>query len=207
MNKINILLVDDHNLIIEGIRSSLKNHETIKVVAFANNSKETFHQLQNFKIDVILLDINLQNENGIQLCAEIKKAYKDIKIIALSNYSKKSFIDDMIQNGANGYLLKNVEKHDLIKAIERVAQGKSYFSDDIQELLFYKNQTSNLNITKREKEILILISEGITSNQIADKLCISPLTADTHRKNLLLKLEASNTAQLIKKATQLGFLD
>lgn len=207
MNKINVLIVDDHNLIIEGIKSSLKNHVIIKVIASATNSEETFFALKNFSIDVILLDINLQNESGIWLCSEIKKEYKDIKIIALSNYSKKSFIDDMLQNGANGYLLKNVEKQDLIKAIERVHQGKSYFSDDIQELLFLKNQKSNFNITNREKEVLYLISEGITSHQIADKLCISPLTADTHRKNLLLKFEATSSAQLIKKATQLGFLE
>lgn len=161
MNKINVLIVDDHNLIIEGIKSSLKNHETIRVIASANNSKETFHQLQLNEVDVVLLDINLQNESGIQLCSEIKNLYKNIKIIALSNYSKKSFIDDMLQKGANGYLLKNIEKQDLIKAIERVHQGKNYFSDDIQDLLFSKTHQQKLNITKREKEVLNLIPKEL----------------------------------------------
>jgi len=185
----------------------LINESNIKVVATANSAAETLEKLTKFKVDVILLDINLPDESGIKLCLKIKELNSDIKIIGISNYSQRSYIDDMIQNGASGYLLKNVGKDELIKSIERVFANKKYFSDDIQEMLFQKNENPTINITQREKQILNLISEGITSNQIAEKLFISPLTADTHRKNLLIKFEAINTAQLIKKATVMGFLN
>jgi len=204
--KIKILITDDHNLIIEGIKYSLQNEKNIDVIATANSAKETMQRLADNEIDIILLDINLPDESGLKLCLKIKQKYKHIQIIGLSNNSQLSFIKEMIQNGASGYLLKNVSNSELISAIEKVYSGKKYFSDDIQDLLIQKSDYTPISVTQREREILVLISEGITSNQIADKLFISPLTADTHRKNLLLKFEASNTAQLIKKASVLGYL-
>ena len=157
--------------------------------------------------DVILMDINLPDKSGIDLCKEVKQQYPAVYIIGLSTFNQQSFIEKMIGNGASGYLLKNATQEELMEGIETVIKGKQFLSFDAA-ISLRKPETHNDApvITRREKEVLELIADGMTNNEIAKKLFISTTTVDTHRKNLLAKFEAKNIASLIKVAVQLHMI-
>lgn len=155
---------------------------------------------------MILMDISLPGKTGIDLCKEVKSKYPDIQIIGLSSFNQHSFIQKMLDNGASGYVLKNATLEELAKAIETVVKGGIFLSLEA-ELIVQKNETSIITtITRREKEVLLLIADGLTNNEIALKLFISTTTVETHRKNLLTKFEVKNTASLIRMATQLQLI-
>jgi DNA-binding NarL/FixJ family response regulator len=201
-----IFIVDDHYMIIEGIRSLLHNEKELEWMGHAMNAASCMAFLQLHQPNVILLDINLPDKNGIDLCKQIKSKYPKIQIIGLSSFNQQSYINKIMDNGASGYVLKNATKDELIDAIEYVVAGKKYYSEEAA-LIIKKNEGANLPIiTRREKEVLLLISEGLTNNEIANKLFISVTTVDTHRKNLLSKFEAKNTATLIRMATQFEYI-
>jgi DNA-binding NarL/FixJ family response regulator len=146
------------------------------------------------------MDINLPDKSGIDLCKEVKTKYPAIHIVGLSSFSQQSFIQKMLDNGASGYVLKNATREELLEAIEAVMNGKRFLSDEAA-LTIKKNEDSKIPvITRREKEVLTLIAEGLTNNEIGEKLFISTTTVDTHRKNLLSKFEVKNTASLIRMA-------
>jgi DNA-binding NarL/FixJ family response regulator len=201
-----IFIVDDHYMIIEGIKSLLQNEKGIEWMGHAMNAASCMAFLQMHTPDIILLDINLPDKNGMDLCKEIKSAFPKINIIGLSSFNQQSYINKIMENGASGYVLKNATREELVDAIEYVMDGKKYLSDEAA-LIIKKNEGSKIPIlTRREKEVLLLISEGMTNNEIATKLFISSTTVDTHRKNLLAKFEAKNTATLIRMATQHAFI-
>jgi len=158
--------------------------------------------------DLILLDINLPDGNGIEFCVSIKQEFPKIGIIALSTFNQAGIINKMLENGADSYLLKNASSEELIEAIEKVSSGKKFLTPEIKKILS-NNLSSNYKtpvFTKREKEVLALIAEGLTNQEIADKLFISQLTVISHRKSLLEKTESKNTAQLIKYCFEFGLL-
>ena len=200
---IKIFIVDDHYMVIEGIHSLLQNEKNIEWMGHATNAASCLAFLQQQLPDVILMDINLPDKNGIDLCKEVKEKYPGIFIIGLSTFNQQSFIEKMIGNGASGYVLKNATQEELIEGIETVVKGKQFLSFDAA-LALRKPETHNNApiITRREKEVLELIADGMTNNEIAQKLFISITTVDTHRKNLLAKFEAKNIASLIKVAVQ-----
>lgn len=201
-----IFIVDDHYMIIEGIRSLLQNEKGLEWMGHAMNATSCLAFLQTHQPNIILLDINLPDISGIELCKEIRTKYPKIGIIGLSSYNQQSYINKIMDNGASGYVLKNATKEELLDAIETVMEGEKYLSDEAA-LIVKKNVGSKIPIiTRREKEVLSLISEGLTNNQIATKLFISITTVDSHRKNLLAKFEAKNTATLIRMATHLEFI-
>lgn len=201
-----IFIVDDHYMIIEGIRSLLQNGKGLEWIGHAMNATSCMAFLKTHQPHIILLDINLPDVSGIELCKEIKAKYPKIGIIGLSSYNQQSYINKIMDNGASGYVLKNATKEELLDAIETVMDGQKYLSEEAA-LIVKKNVGSKIPIiTRREKEVLSLISEGLTNNQIATKLFISITTVDTHRKNLLAKFEAKNTATLIRMATHLEFI-
>lgn len=201
-----IFIVDDHYMIIEGIRSLLQNEKGLEWMGHAMNATSCMAFLQNHKPNIILLDINLPDISGIDLCKEIKSKFPKIEVIGLSSYNQQSYINKIMDNGASGYVLKNATKEELLDAIETVMDGENYLSEEAA-LIVKKNEGSKIPIiTRREKEVLSLISEGLTNNQIAIKLFISITTVDTHRKNLLAKFEAKNTATLIRMATHQEFI-
>jgi DNA-binding NarL/FixJ family response regulator len=207
-NPIKVFIVDDHQIVIEGIKSLLLDENCIDLVGCANTAQNC---LQFFKIktaDVILMDINLPDTSGIELCAAITKCYPDIKVIALSTHNQGTYVRKMMENGANGYLLKNADKHEILKAITTVNEGKNYLTFEAERALRYENELQNKlpKLTKREKEVLILVAEGLTNLQISEKLFISIDTVDSHRKNLHTKLNVKNTAMLIRFATENGLL-
>ena len=200
-----VFIVDDHYMVIEGIRSLLQNEKYIEWAGHAMNAASCLAFLQQQQPDVILMDINLPDKSGIDLCKEVKEKYPYVFIIGLSTFNQLSFIQKMMDNGASGYVLKNATQEELMEAIKTVVKGKIYLSDEASQTL-QKNEATNIVLTRREKEVLELIAEGMTNNVIAQKLFISPTTVDTHRKNLLAKLEAKNTASLIRMATQLQLI-
>jgi DNA-binding NarL/FixJ family response regulator len=200
-----VFIVDDHYMVIEGIRSLLQNEKAIEWTGHATHAASCLSFLQNQLPDVILMDISMPDKSGIDLCREVKEKYPSVFIIGLSTFNQQSFIQKMMDNGASGYVLKNATQAELMEAIEIVAKGKTYLSDDVSKLL-RKQDDTNIVLTRREKEVLELIAGGMTNNEIGEKLFISPSTVDTHRKNLLAKFEAKNTASLIHIASQMQFI-
>lgn len=199
--KASVFIVDDHYMVIEGIRSLLQHEQNIDWVGHATNAGSCIAFLENRLPDIILMDINLPDKSGIELCKEVKEKYPSVFIIGLSTFNQQSFIQKMITNGASGYLLKNATLEELLKAIDIVMKGQTYFSDEASQSL-RKDSQESVVLTRREKEVLELIADGLTNNEIAQKLFISVSTVDTHRKNLLAKFESKNIASLIKAAMQ-----
>ena len=201
---VSILLIDDHDMVIEGMKAILKHVENVQVVATANNAFDAISILKKTKIDLCFLDINLPDVSGIDLCLKIRNEFPEIYIIALSTFNQRSYIAQMMQNGASGYLLKSATKEEIEEAITTVLHGKLFFNISTVETLFNDKEAPLL--TRREKEILILIADGLTNNEIAKKIFLSSHTVDSHRKNLFIKFDVNNVALLIKKASQAGLL-
>lgn len=203
---IKIFITDDHYMIVEGIRSLLQHEKGLEWMGHAMNAASCLSFLQRQQPDVILMDINLPDKSGIDLCKELKTKYPAIHILGLSSFNQQSFIQKMMENGASGYVLKNATREELTEAIEAVMQGHTFLSLDASATI-RKNEDSKIPvITRREKEVLALIAEGLTNNEIAEKLFISTTTVDSHRKSLLAKFEAKNTATLIRMAARFSFI-
>lgn len=204
--KIKVFITDDHYMVIEGIRSLLQNEPDIEWMGHASNADSCMAYLKNNQPDVILMDINMPGKSGIELCKEVKDKYPGTFVVGLSTFNQQSFIHKMMENGASGYVLKNATQAELMEAITTVAKGKIYLSDEAAAALKNNENNSIPVITRREKEVLELIAEGLTNAEIAEKLFISNTTVDTHRKNLLAKFQTKNTASLIKTAVQLQLI-
>lgn len=203
MNRIKLFIVDDHYMVIEGIRSLLQQEDNIEWMGHASNAASCLAFLQHQQPDVILMDINLPDKSGIDLCKEVKDKYPSVFVLGLSTFNQESFIDKMMHNGASGYILKNAGKDELTEAIEMVMKGKLYLSMDAAQLMrLAREKPGTVVVTRREKEVLELIAEGYTNGEIADRLFVSVSTIDTHRKNLLEKFEVRNTASLVRIAMQ-----
>ena len=202
---IKVFIVDDHYMVIEGIRSLLQNEKDIEWTGHAMNAASCLAFLKQQLPDVILMDINLPDQSGIELCKEVRLIYPSIFVIGLSTFNQQSFIQKMMDNGASGYVLKNATQKELTDAIGTVVKGKTYLSEEASHTL-RKEDAAAVVLTRREKEVLALIAERMTNNEIAKNLFISVTTVETHRKNLLAKLEAKNTASLIRMATQMQLI-
>lgn len=203
--KVSVFIVDDHYMVIEGIRSLLQNEKDIGWMGHAANAASCLSFLKQQQPDVILMDINLPDKSGIDLCKEVRQLYPSVFVLGLSTFNQQAIIRNMIDNGASGYVLKNADKEELLEAIVAAMSGKTYLSHEVALSLNEKADTMP-PVTRREKEILQLISEGLTNAEIAEKLFISIPTVNTHRKSLLEKFEAKNTAILIGKATKQGLV-
>ncbi|MEO5563557.1 MAG: response regulator transcription factor [Chitinophagaceae bacterium] len=202
---IRVFIVDDHPVVIEGIHSLLQNEKDMEWAGQAMNAQSCLGFFVSNTAHVILMDINLPDMNGVELCAMIKEKYPGIFIIGLSTSNQGLYIKKMMENGASGYILKNASKEELLTAIHTVADGGIYFSGEAGQALqeYQRSSKEDLPVlSRREKEILELISEGYTNPQIAEKLFVSQFTVDSHRKNLLAKLNVKNTASLIKLAVE-----
>jgi len=202
---IRVFIVDDHPVVIEGIHALLMNEKDIAWVGQAMNAASCLGFFVNNTADVVLMDISMPGMDGIELCGAMKSKYPGIFILGLSTFNQGIYIKKMMENGASGYILKNSSKEELIKAIHVVHDGGIYFSGEAgQALADYQKSSKNAlpELTPREKEILELIAEGYTNPQIAEKIFLSQFTVDSHRKNLLAKLNVKNTATLIKLAVE-----
>ncbi|WP_456437290.1 response regulator [Psychroserpens sp.] len=204
-----LAITDDHEMVLQGIASMLENTAQIKVVATYKNAKETLDNLTKDNPDVLLLDINLPDINGIDLSKQLLKKYPDLKIIALTNFEDTSFVKRMLKNGVHGYLLKNTDKIEIAQALKTVLSGDVFLQKDIQKKLFNQQAKQKTNdnglqpkLTRREHDVLVAISEELTTNQISEKLFISPKTVETHRMNIMSKLGAKNSVGIIKIAIE-----
>ena len=204
-HKINIAVVDDHPIVIQGLKMMLESEKYFQICGTFTGGAGIRSFLQTNEADIVLLDITLPDSNGIELCAEIKRTAPKTSVIMLSNRSERSIIMQCIQNGASGYLLKNATIDELHSCIRGALSGNIVFCNEVREIISKPSQFELAGIprlTNREKEILKLLAEGKTSNTIAEELFLSPLTVDTHRKNIIQKFQVKNVAELITVAIQ-----
>lgn len=190
-------------MIVEGIRSLLQNEANIEWLGHAMSGESCLAFLKEQQPDVLLLDVNLPDVSGIDLCRQIKSTYPGVQIIALSSFNQQSFIQKMLEHDASGYVLKNASREELIRAIQKVMEGELFLSREAALAMEQRTPAPKIPVlTRREKEVLVWIARGLTNAEIADKLFISTTTVDTHRKNLLTKFEAKNTASLVHMASE-----
>jgi DNA-binding NarL/FixJ family response regulator len=203
---IKILIADDHQMFIDGLRSLLEDSAEIRVVGEARNGLEVLECCKGQPVDIVIMDINMPEMDGIQATRELLKKHPSIKILGLSMYNDREYIADILKAGASGYILKNTGKESLLDAIHSLQSGATYLGDEVSKTLlngFMKNpQVPQMNekLSGREKEVLECIATGSTTHEIAERLFISKNTVETHRKNLLYKLKARNTAELVNNA-------
>lgn len=210
---IKLIIIDDHPLVADGIATMLKDESYLQIVASAKTGRQGLAILSEYPdCEVILLDINLPDTDGLQLCEQIRQLYPNLKIIGLTSVNEAGIISQMIRRGANGYLLKDMEKEELLHAINRVLDGHVYLSKGANDKILQQLRELDINphqipmLTRREKEILSLLDQGLSSQEIASRLSLSIHTIDTHRKNMLQKLNVHNTPALLKAAGKLGLL-
>ena len=201
-----ILIVDDHPLVRDGIQTMLRDESSIQIVGASKTAAEALAFLVTEEPDIILLDISLPDMNGLELCERIRKGHKKVKIIGLTSTNEAGIITGLLQRGGNGYVLKNMERAELLTAIQTVLNGKVYLSEAandkvLEQFQNFKGVQDDIPLlTRREREILQLLSDGLNGPQIAEKLFLSPLTIETHRKNLLRKFHANSVQLLLKTA-------
>jgi DNA-binding NarL/FixJ family response regulator len=208
---IEILLADDHPVILNGISMMLEDVPTIQLRHKVQNGQELKTALQRTPVAVALLDINMGEESGLDLCRWINREHPQVKVIAFTMYDEAAMVDAMIRAGAYGYLLKEAEKEEIIEAIQVVHAGGLYFKGKIGQFLKGIRKESPIDqpapqISRREKEVLHYIMQELTNPEIAEKLAISPATVKSHRKSLLRKLEVKNSVGIVRKAMQLGLV-
>lgn len=194
MNRINIYIADDHVMLVEGLQEILKGQSHIHILGTAANGEEVMSLMVNRAADVIIMDINMPKVNGIQCTQWVKKYHPSTKVIILTMFPEKSYIDQLISAGADGCLLKSRGSRDLIEAVTRVSENKSYF-DTIKDFTRQKEHPV-YNLSEREIEIIKFIVNGLTSIEIADKLFLSEHTIKTHRKNIFRKTGINSVSQL-----------
>jgi DNA-binding NarL/FixJ family response regulator len=207
---IKIYLVEDHHIVRYGIKSLLELNPDFQIVGESDNAEDVLTDLTSLNVDLVITDITLDGIDGIELTKRIKKgAQKATKVLVLSMHADELYINNCFEAGANGYLLKDFKKNELYSAIERIMKGEKFISRSVSQILAdnfinkeYNNVGNNpkLEITKREKEIIELISQGLSNKEIAEKLFVSISTVDAHRYNILKKMEVKNTAEMITKA-------
>jgi len=196
-----ILIVDDHPVLAGGLKSLLSDYKVCSEADLAASGKECMSKLKSTQYDLILLDINLPDVNGISLCETLHKEYPELKILALSGFSEFTCVDNMLKSGASGYILKNAMPEEIIKGVETVLAGEIFLCDEV-DMLMKKKKDQHVFLTRRETDILRHITEGLTNEEIADKLFLGLETVKSYRKNLIFKLNAKNTAALVKMALE-----
>lgn len=211
--RIKLAITDDHLLVISGIKAMLAPFPQISVVYESNRAGALMAALPVVQPDVLLLDIQMPEIDGISLCRQVKKEHPHIKVIALSSFMDSHYIKQMLRNGAAGYLLKGTDPETLLRAIEEVYAGEQFLDEVIKHQLLNevitgrKRSSYEIPLTRREKEILKLIAEEYSNQEIADLLFISLRTVETHRLNLTQKLAVKNTAGLVKEAMKRGIVE
>ncbi|WP_256011744.1 response regulator [Desertivirga xinjiangensis] len=210
MNEIKLIIADDHDLFRNGIAELLKKHGEIKIVESVADGFEFLKVIkEGVEADIVLLDLTMPKMDGFEVLKELKNFEAKIKPIVISMHSAGNYIAKCAKMGAYGYLLKNTDESELILAIRTVHRGKKYFSAEISEKMINFMSTQSVSddvLSKKETEVLGLISKGFTTKEIAAKLFVSTRTIETHRNNILKKLEVKNTAELIKKATEINLI-
>jgi len=198
---IKILIVDDHPLIVQSLSSIIKDSKIGEVEAIASTAKQCMYLVGTKHFDLVLLDINLPDGNGLDICKSLTEKYPQIKVLALTSFNEYTIIRKMMENGASGYILKNSMPEEVVEGIETVLKGETFLCHEV-DLLMKKKPDQQIFLTPRETELLKLICDGYTNPEIAEKLFLGVETINSYRKNLLFKLNARNTAVLVKIAIE-----
>ena len=211
-----ILIADDHKMFRDGLRAILEQEQDIEIVGEAGSARDVFLLLESVNPDVILLDISLGDNNGIEVTKVLREKYPQLRVLVISMHAESSYILKMLEIGASGYILKDAGKNEMINAVRAVAAGDSYFSQQVSAIMVAYLQRKGMPPAKKKEDILLtrrmievlkLIVSEFSNQEIADKLFISTRTVDTHRRNLLEKLGLKNTAGLVKYAMKHGYMD
>ncbi len=211
MNLITILLADDHDVVRRGMKMLLEDEEGIQVIGEASDGLDAIEKVKTLMPKVVILDLTMPKMNGIEAAKVISEEYPEVKILIFSMHHNKEYIVKSVENGASGYLLKDTSKEELLRAIKAVSEGRKYFPPEISEIIIdellaktsgtqEENRPIFEKITPKEKQILGMIVQGYNSREMADKLYLSIRTVDNHRANMMKKVKAKNTADLVKMA-------
>ncbi len=214
--KMRILLADDHTILRAGLKMMLNAQPDMEVVGEAQDGRQSIYEAQRLHPDIILMDITMPDMNGIEATRQIKKLLPEAKVLMLTMHENDEYVFQALRAGASGYLLKEAADTDLIRALHVVHSGQFYLSpiaqsvmvgDYLQRVRSGEEKDSYSSLTEREREILKLVAEGYTNNQIAERLVISPKTVDTHRTHVMDKLNLHSRAELVKYAMRRGLLE
>lgn len=210
---VKILMVDDHKMLIDGVKALLVGQDQFQIVAESPNGKEALSLLEKNKVDIIITDLSMPEMSGVELVREVKLRYPHIKILVLSMHNNRETISEILMSEAEGYILKNTGKQELLSALEKINNHGTFYSNEVLSLMVEKvkhdkkKENALIRLTEREKEILLLITREFSSEEIAQKLFISKRTVDTHRINILAKTNSTTLVGLIKFAFQNGLID
>lgn len=217
MNKalpvIKVVIVDDHQMFIDGITSLLRREKHIQFVKEANNADEAFDYIKRHDVDILITDISMGDISGVELTKMVKAEFPEVKVLVLSMHNDREIIGEILLAEAEGYILKNTGKGELLEAINNIINGDTFYSKEVLRIMMQKVkkqseiEASTRDITDREREIINLIAQELTTAEIADKLFISPRTVDTHRKNIMSKVNAKTVVGVIKFAFKNGLID
>ena len=208
MEKIKLMIVDDHKVVRTGLKMLFKNDKNLKVVAEAKDGEDALKEIKKLKPDVVITDISMPNMNGIQFTKKVKETHPEVKVLILSMHDDDDYILDALDAGAMGYLTKDTGEDEIIKAIHSIANEQMYYSSSISSILAKKLLVKSKvldttkRLTERELEVLVLIVNGFSNKEIATKLFVSKRTVDNHRTNIMKKIDAKNTADIVRIAYQ-----
>ena len=200
---ISVSVVDDHKIVIDGVEKNIKESGIACLIGRAYCVSECWTMLAESQPNVLLLDVGLPDGNGMDLCPLLKAKYPAMNILMLTNYAEYMVIAHVLNNGASGYILKNAMPEEIIEGIQTVASGKRFMSEDVNILFNKEDRKIKVILTRRERELLRLITEGNSNQEISDKMCLGYETIKSYRKNLFQKLDVHNTLELMKKALEL----
>lgn len=211
---IRIIIADDHRIVLDGLKSLFDDVEDMECIATAPDGKRALDLCINMEPDIVLMDIDMPEMNGIEATRAVKKEKPNVKVITLTQHSEKGMIQRLMECGSDGYLLKNIDQEELVMAIRKVLDGQKYFSSEVAASLLDSGPTQSpegleaaAQLSAREVEILRHVAQGLSSREIGEQLFISPRTVDTHRNNLMQKLDIHNIAGLIRFAFKNGYAE
>lgn len=198
----NLFIIDDHQMVVDGLISLLNNEEKYRIVGFSNQPKEVMQQLEELDVNILLTDINMPEMTGVELTRNVKKKFPRVKVLALSMFGERQVIKEMIDAGVSGYILKNTGKRELIEALDQLVKGDTFFGSEVTDELMksFKSTDNNSHLTNREIEIIRLIENENSNKEIAEMLFISERTVETHRKNIFRKTNTQSIVGLLKYA-------
>lgn len=208
--QIKVILADDHQMFLDGITTLLNRSRNIEILGTAGSGEELLQLLKSNNPDIVITDLQMTGMSGVEAAEKIKARYPNIKIIALTMHNEEGFVRKLVEQGISGYVLKNAGREELMAAIEKVKSGNSFFSSEVMQTMMDSmnkptpKKSDDLPLSIREKQVISLICKEYTTNEIADKLKLSPLTIETHRKNIFLKLGIKNIAGLVRFAIKHG---
>lgn len=215
MSKYKIYLVDDHSILREGLKHILSTRDDLEVIGEAGDGRKALEEIDKLNPDLVLLDISLPSMSGVEIARDLRKYSPEVSILILSRHDNEEYVEQLLKTGINGYVLKDDAGEDLLRAVDAIRKGETYLSSRITSKLMagfsHKKEDGHQSIfqtlTPREREVLQLIAEGLSTEQIAAQLRISPRTAKVHRQNIMKKLDLHKVADLVKYAIRSGLVE